>query len=277
MKWIKHGDIQASVKGSDHCPIYVDFYEEITLESGETVKLRDAMRLSGDARDLAPRIAAKNWEEFSGKQTLLSTFFGKKGCTGGDSSSGLGPGPSIRPTPTPLTTSLDASKALTHTAPTSRTSNSTKKRPLSHTNSSTPGKKKAKKDSTQPTLSSFFSKPKPPQRSIEIDEDVQTSSQKDTDRQDQLEADYRLACELAASQQEEEEEEEASSSSTPSENKTAWSTLFTPTQPPKCTTHREPAKRYTVNKPGVNKGRMFYVCSRCVLAVLPVGDFFLFV
>ena len=76
MKWIKHGDIQASLKGSDHCPVFIDLHDEITLESGEVVTLRDAMQQ--DVQRPPPRIAAVNWDEFSGKQTLLSSFFGKK-------------------------------------------------------------------------------------------------------------------------------------------------------------------------------------------------------
>jgi len=31
---------------------------------------------------------------------------------------------------------------------------------------------------------------------------------------------------------------------------------------PLCTVHREPTKELTVNKPGLNKGKKFYVCSR---------------
>jgi AP endonuclease-2 len=37
-----------------------------------------------------------------------------------------------------------------------------------------------------------------------------------------------------------------------------------PVQPPKCTVHGEPAKEYTVNKPGPNKGKTFFICSRPV-------------
>lgn len=76
LPWISHGDIQPTLKGSDHCPIYIDLREEITLDSGETVTLRDAMKQSPSLRE-PPRIAAKFWDEFSGKQTVLSAFFGK--------------------------------------------------------------------------------------------------------------------------------------------------------------------------------------------------------
>ena len=77
LPWIKHGDILSSLKGSDHCPIYIDLHDEVTLESGETVKLSDAMKQKDGMQP--PRIAAKYWEELAGKQTMLSNFFGKRG------------------------------------------------------------------------------------------------------------------------------------------------------------------------------------------------------
>lgn len=44
----------------------------------------------------------------------------------------------------------------------------------------------------------------------------------------------------------------------------AWSSLLTPKTVPKCSVHGEPAKEWTVNKPGPNKGRKFWLCSRGV-------------
>lgn len=44
--------------------------------------------------------------------------------------------------------------------------------------------------------------------------------------------------------------------------KQVWSKLLAPVQPPNCTIHGEPAKEYTVNKPGSNKGKKFFLCSR---------------
>jgi len=46
------------------------------------------------------------------------------------------------------------------------------------------------------------------------------------------------------------------------EKKSTWSQLLAPIQPPKCTVHGEPAKELTVNKPGPNKGKNFFICSR---------------
>ena len=78
LPWIKHGDIQPSLRGSDHCPVYVDLHDELTLDSGETIRLSDAMKQKEGMQP--PRIAAKYWEELAGKQTMLSSFFGKRGA-----------------------------------------------------------------------------------------------------------------------------------------------------------------------------------------------------
>lgn len=235
------------------------------------------MQLSDGTRE-PPRLAAKNWEEFSGKQTLLSTFFGKKGEVKSPPEP-ASPTTNIHSptvsTPAPQVSAGAGLSTLTRTASTSRAADSsTKKRALSQTNSNATMKKKAKKDPSQQTLGSFFSKPSaksatPQAEVIDIDSDTESrtlsqSSQKDAE-QDQLEADYRLACELAASQEAMSTPSSTPPSRSPSESKTAWSNLFTPVQPPNCTAHGEPAKKYTVNKPGPNKGRMFYLCSRYVL------------
>ncbi|KAH9479907.1 DNA-(apurinic or apyrimidinic site) endonuclease 2 [Psilocybe cubensis] len=85
--WIKAADIQPEIKGSDHCPVFVDFHDEIITTSSRfsdgtptTIKLQDVLGApplpeTGAPAD-PPRIAAKYWEEY--KQKLLSNFFGKK-------------------------------------------------------------------------------------------------------------------------------------------------------------------------------------------------------
>jgi AP endonuclease 2 len=70
----------------------VDLKEEIEVDVGgegvgaegakKIVKLRDVMRVNGE-QPQPPRVAAKYWEEYSGKQTLLSTFFGRGGAGSG--------------------------------------------------------------------------------------------------------------------------------------------------------------------------------------------------
>ncbi|KAH7871539.1 uncharacterized protein C8R40DRAFT_1054188, partial [Lentinula edodes] len=77
-----------------------------------------------------------------------------------------------------------------------------------------------------------------------------------------IDKDLRQAIQLSLSQ--------TSSSSMPlqsspiSSSYEAWKSLLKPREPPKCLVHNEVAKEFRVNKPGVNKGRSFWVCSRPV-------------
>lgn len=256
MKWIKHGDIQPSLKGSDHCPIYVDLHDEITLETGEILKLLDCMQ-QRPKRD-PPRIAAQHWEEFSGKQTLLSNFFGKgktKETSSPTSASSAFDCGSSQPEPPILKSKVQAKS----TTPLNKPTTVTKKRKSSPTPSGS--KKKAK--GGQPNIASFFVKaatstPKPTQHDnvIHVPSDTEEDSAPVLS-QEQLDADYRLALELS-----EEATAEPSSSQNSNSSKSAWSSLFTPIPAPKCTIHGEPTKKYIANKPGPNKGRAFYLCSR---------------
>ncbi|KAJ1587419.1 hypothetical protein NDA12_000517 [Ustilago hordei] len=73
LPWIKGADIQADVYGSDHCPVYVDLFDEREVD-GKTVKLKDLMH--GGVGRLPPALAACHYDEFSGKQRKLASFFG---------------------------------------------------------------------------------------------------------------------------------------------------------------------------------------------------------
>lgn len=91
-----------------------------------------------------------------------------------------------------------------------------------------------------------------------------------------LETDYQLALHLASSQEAEPlsllpslSSSIGNGSSSNSSSKAAWSQLMAPIQPPTCIVHGEPAKEYTVNKPGPNKGKTFFICSRYVFGRSP--------
>ncbi|KAI0369805.1 DNase I-like protein [Pilatotrama ljubarskyi] len=311
LPWIQHGDIQPSLKGSDHCPVYIDLREEITVESGDTIKLRDAMKQTDGPRD-PPRIAAKFWPEFSGKQTNLAAFFGKPSASkeaGGSShtlpppsSTGLKPsqplasGSVAQGNPdslvrlatvaNPAVPAKMQDKAKASQPPRPPPAPSAGKRKSSESSSNSAKKRRQVKG--QASIAAFFSKPSTApvtsktQEVIEIDGDdgpvastsastfagdAPSSSQAD---QDQLDADYRLACELAKADGESSlaDDEPSPSPSSSSQNNTqkkaAWSELFAPVQPPDCLVHGEPTKLYTVNKPGPNKGKTFFLCSRPV-------------
>ncbi|TBU47509.1 Endonuclease/exonuclease/phosphatase [Dichomitus squalens] len=353
LPWISAGDIQPALKGSDHCPVYVDLRDEITLASGETIALRDAMKQTPGLRD-PPRTAARYWDEFSARQMVLSAFFGKgaaaktKTKTGGDTARSASPAPTpaaqgsstsaaaatstATSTPTPSAASLDAEPDHTPLAdppvkklkpaqarPPSQPT-TTRKRKASD-NPPASKKRKAAPAKRQPSIAAFFSKPapspstsaaasasstRPPPEVIDVDgedEDengggpstlppsdrpVPRSSQPPADAdQDQIDADYRLALALAATETAPDDlpspassqppsrnnnddhsnsnsNSNSSSSNTEKEKAAAWSSLFAPVQPPRCTVHDEPARLYTVNKPGPNRGKTFYLCARPV-------------
>ena len=83
LPWFKHGDIMPAIKGSDHCPVYIDLHDEIETSEGRKKTLREELRMGdgrrdGEERRMPPRLSARCWDEFSGKQKLLSSFFGKR-------------------------------------------------------------------------------------------------------------------------------------------------------------------------------------------------------
>ncbi|WOO81987.1 DNA-(apurinic or apyrimidinic site) lyase 2 [Vanrija pseudolonga] len=106
--WIKGGDIDASVHGSDHCPVYIDLHDSIEVD-GETVFLRDLLNPKDRPPSTAPvypsdiprtapeppRFATKFLEEFSAKQRTLMSLWG------GAKSRSIEPSASPSPAPTP--------------------------------------------------------------------------------------------------------------------------------------------------------------------------------
>lgn len=283
LPWIKHGDVQPTLKGSDHCPVYVDLHDELTSETGETIKLSDAMQQKDDMQP--PRIAAKYWEELAGKQTMLSNFFGKRGAQPSPTAEASPPNDTPA-TPVPSSSLSQASatssastdpaelpaatqsqvKSPPKTTITSRlapAASTTKRKPTEKASCSTSNKKR-KRDPAQSNISTFFGKPpaaasKALSKEVIVldDDEPEPSRTPCTAEEDQIDADARLARELSMS-----EASAVANEPSSSQSKTAWAGLFAPLAAPHCTVHDEPAKLWTVNKPGPNKGKKFYLCSR---------------
>ncbi|KAG8932754.1 Class II abasic (AP) endonuclease [Tulasnella sp. 417] len=322
LPWFKSGDIQADVLGSDHCPVYIDLHDEIVLPSGETRTLISAMAMDNPAPREPPRICAKFWDEFSGKQTLVSAFFTKKKeavstVNGGGPrvnlpqevpasmvDSGIGETAAAElvmtePSPAPSQKGLGKRKQSQPDGPTAL-------KPAKRPSVKEPPSKKVKIPEGQTKLSSFFAQPSQPKRTsstastshrsksrsksssaaptppdtnsastsavleiIDVDSDLEigphSSSQvpvgsSQLSEAEQLEADLAFARSLA-------EEDEALLNYSPERRKadpSAWKSLLAPLEAPLCTVHKEPSKRFIVNKTGPNKGKAFYVCSRPV-------------
>ena len=166
-------------------------------------------------------------------------------------------------------------------------SHSTSQTPKQSSSTSTRSTKKQKigTKSGQTMLSSFFSTPsnqpetrsKRPQESnevveLELDDSPLTLTQKSStlsqsDSLEQLESDLEFARLLDSSSQATQTSlsiRSGSSSQSKSTKPTtaSWSEIMAPLAAPLCTVHGEPTKELTVNKPGPNKGKKFFVCSR---------------
>ncbi|KAI9464803.1 DNase I-like protein [Russula earlei] len=304
LRWIKAGDILPSIKGSDHCPIFVDFHDEITTDRGEKLVLRDQMQMGvmDAAKREPPRLAAKYWPEFQGKQTLMSSFFTKRAAetspapTAPTPTSGLStlatafdvleaqpPPPSFEESPaskqpetepsSPPPTMSPASSQASFTLP--HGSQESRKRPPT-ANSAAAGTSKPKRlKAGQSKLSSFFTKPTTattaPPGAPSARASSWTSEIIDL-CEDSEEIPPPPSLPTLTSEIRLPAEDGFPSAGQSKENgiggkaggAASWSMLFAPIQPPLCTVHREPTKEFRVNKPGPNRGKTFFLCARPV-------------
>jgi len=251
---VKGADIQPQIKGSDHCPVYLDLHDEITDDAGSVTRLQDIMTL-GVEKVPCPRLAACFWDEFSGKQKRLDTFFGKKGDLAPPSlsqtsstSRTLVPSTpsqsSTQPSSSQPETSQTPSRSQASSSPPRPASSSQGKRKMSADVSSSSGKVKKQKSQPikgQSSLQSFFSKPSPAK-------DAKGKAKAEITEADPPDSDPFLLY------------EDEVSNTTPASSQ-AWKSLMAPIQPPKCTIHGEVAKELTT-KQGPNKGKNFFICSR---------------
>ncbi|KZS94518.1 DNase I-like protein [Sistotremastrum niveocremeum HHB9708] len=275
MPWFKGGDIQPSVKGSDHCPVYIDLHDQIELESGQTLLLRDALK-QDTAKD-PPRLCTKYWDEFSNSQKLLSNFFGRRSESVPLSQT---PVPLLSSSLVPLaeqssqiSTKIESSASIdkqpSPAIPKEEQIQGVKKRKQPNPPSKPSPKAPKKARVGQSKISTFFSQPKlgaSVSETIIIDQDDEsldsqptsapTSSQEVPGDPNHSPLDLDNLSQFSAFI--------ANESTTSSKSKAQWSQLMAPVQPPKCDVHGEPCKQYTVNKPGPNKGKTFWLCSRPV-------------
>ena len=255
------------------------------------------MREDNAAKREPPKLAAKYWAEFQGKQMLVSSFFTKRGTEtkvlpaatvpatsqsalttafdlldapdslfpSSPASQAPQPSPSTQPatepspTPPPSLTPPLSSQASTKP---SHTSQPSRRRLRADGPTAAEASKSKKLRTGQSKLSSFFSKPSSSTTTSRAPEIVDLCE----DGEEVLpeaplptfRSDIRPPTTAADDGQ--------GSKENGSKRKRAasWSALFTPVSPPLCAVHGEPAKEYRVNKPGPNKGRTFYLCARPV-------------
>ncbi|KAH9004538.1 Endonuclease/exonuclease/phosphatase [Lactarius hatsudake] len=267
LPWIKASDIQPSIKGSDHCPVFVDFHDEITTDAGEKLVLRDLMHMREDAaKREPPRLAAKYWPEFQGKQTLVSSFFTKRGAE-------------TKALPAPATAPTTASDLLLDVSDTqllppplsaieppaspvpqaSSASHPSRRRPRADNSTLAETSKPKKLKTGQSKLSSFFTPataPKVSRTAAAAPPEIVDLCEEDDEEFSEAPLPTIITSEIRPPSQGSKEDESST------KRAASWSALFTPVPPPLCTVHGEPAKEHRVNKPGPNKGRTFYLCAR---------------
>lgn len=102
--WIKDANIQEGLLGSDHCPVFVDFHDQVSTEEGD-IKLLDIMNPAGAfengerkrewrLQDI-PAFSGKRLQEFDKRRSIKSMFAA----------------PKAKQAPTPPQQSVEESKA----------------------------------------------------------------------------------------------------------------------------------------------------------------------
>lgn len=284
--------------------MYLDFHDTIELPGRGTVQLWDEMnpnRKRGEPLPEPPAFASKFFDEFSGKQQTLNSFFAKP------AKNGSAPPPSASPQPI-ASTSKSKSKGLPSASP--QPSTSTTIKPTRSTSSqelenlSKKGKGKAKEEEPvekkkgQQSLQNFFRPPPEPERPAKKRKKSTTPStaSSSTTSTKRKKAKSTTPEPLNTSQPtpspstlydarpedddiifDDSHNAPTSSAGAPSTGSpssplltaevnaqaaSAWSNVFAQKAVPLCEGHKEPTKMWTVNKPGINKGRKFYLCQR---------------
>ncbi|KAJ5124715.1 Endonuclease/exonuclease/phosphatase [Penicillium bovifimosum] len=278
--WFSDANIQEGLMGSDHCPVYAVIKETVNQAGGE-VNIRDIVNPPGmfkcgerqqdRSAEWALPASGRLLPEFDvDKRRSIKDMFTRKSMSAPSQSESVKPAISEASTPTAEATasmvmttpfgSNDSPKQAS--ASTSErdqlTQSSSRKRSRPLTTMSAKRSKSAilpspgDSASGQKTLTGFF-KPK-----------TLNSSQVDEKAQD------------ASSQSQSTPRENTGTTELPTEevpldndtvvdpivSKEDWSKLFTKKSAPLCEGHQEPCISLTTKKPGMNCGRLFWICPR---------------
>lgn len=273
--WIRDSNIQPEIMGSDHCPVFVDFHDEIEIEGRGKVSLWDEMnanRTRDGPKPEPPAFATRKYKEFSSAQKNLMSFF-RAGASAPPVPSASAPASSTSANGSTIaSTSKLAAKTPSSSAPAplkslkSSTGTSTPMSISSSGSSSTKWKGKEKEVEVKPksgqqSISSFFAPPSKPKAATKKEGSKKKKKKVDspapkTPKDGGSGNDDGSDLEIMDTEQ-----FEATASSN-ADAKSAWSNLFQSKPAPLCAGHNEPTKLWTVNKSGINKGRRFFMCQR---------------
>jgi AP endonuclease-2 len=270
---VSGAEVEQKITGSDHCPITATLRDDVWVnergtiveegvEGAKVAKLVDLLEPGivgedGKARE-APQLCAKFWDEFSGKQKKLSTFFAAKSK---DEVAAVAAGQGNEsPVDEVNGDSADRRGSVSQPAPSKPAEKTSWVSPSKAKKAA--GKKKGGSQASgsgsagQTSLFAFLGKPAAKSASP-----------------DPQSAPIRAPAEKAASQPPSKPTIPQPSPPRPlsptspflvhnePEVKQSWSSIFKPKAAPMCF-HDEPAKEWVTNKPGPNKGRAFYLCQR---------------
>ncbi|KAI1137460.1 DNA lyase [Hypoxylon sp. FL0543] len=283
--WFCDANIQEGLMGSDHCPVYATLKDVVTID-GKEVHIRDILNPPGvfkdgvrlrewTAKDLLP-LSAKLIPEFDRRRSIKDMFFKKpaaKKTTPPVPAKELSETPSQEITKVESSTNgetdeIPASRAEQvgpASSPVPRAAGKLKRTPSSTVSASRPPKKtkatlsKEPSSKGQSSLTGFF-KPKTtasPRKTTETKEDPEPVSESGGP------SNVETPIESSNADEAKDESKPASPERVfdPIESKESWSKLLGKRVLPKCE-HGEECISLVTKKPGVNRGRSFFICPR---------------
>ncbi len=301
LPWLKDADIQAAIYGSDHCPVFLDLHDELPGPTPDAPprQLWDLLnpgRRQGDKQPDPPKFAARFLEQFS--QKGLASFFVKREKAAVQTLPSTAPAAAAEAA---AEGEVEADEVVVVQAPPATapvavpSPNQPRPKPAKSPSATQPKSTTAAPKPAQRDISSFFTKPTPKpsssqppakrKKSLSSSQPVAAAAHSFGGSTQALEpielgssppADGVIGSKdaeepglgageddpLAGMSAEEVEQALEEASASAAATASAWSGMFKPKPVPRCPGHGEPAKQWTVNKPGLNKGRKFYLCAR---------------
>ncbi|KAI0113837.1 DNA lyase [Hypoxylon sp. NC0597] len=283
--WFCDANIQEGLMGSDHCPVYATLKDIVTID-GKEVHIRDILNPPGvfkdgvrlrewTAKDLLP-LSAKLIPEFDRRRSIKDMFFKKPAAP-----KSTPPVPPKEPSDTPNQESANVESSTNGdsdgtpasqpessapvSSPAPKTASGLKRTPSNTVPTSRPQKKtkatltKEPSSKGQSNLMGFF-KPKTtasPSKTPETKEEPESAGGLDGSTDIETPIEPSSAGEV----------KEASKPDNPEKvfdpivSKESWSKLLGKRVLPKCE-HGDDCISMVTKKPGVNRGRSFFVCPR---------------
>ncbi|CAK3780750.1 DNA lyase [Lecanosticta acicola] len=288
--WIKDANIQEGLLGSDHCPVYADFHDEVEM-GDRRVNLLDAMNSPGYFENgerkiewklaTTPAFSAKRMPEFDKRRSIKSMFAAptlKKTQTNQQTSAKNASGTSGA---LATSTSQDFHDSFApQAAKVSRTTTSPVKRNLSSAKDQTVKRQKVEPKSTagprgQQSLKGFFQAKNPPAAKDQSEADASNlpctpPADISEDANPSGEAGEAATAPQTPASIQQTDDENASPSprqfaaqmASAEQTQKSWGALFAKPAAPLCESHAEPCKTMQTKKKGSNQGRSFWMCAR---------------